>query len=245
MLVTTRWRGQANVAPVAWHMPVSTNPALVAIAVEHSRFTAEMISHAQEFALNFPTRPMLHHVQYLGAFSGEDIDKFEATQLETFAPQKITAPLLSACCAWVECEVVEVMPIGDHLLFIGLVVSVQADPDAATEDGWVVGPEEESRPLHFLGGHRYSALQRVLEARMPRDFEAPERALADALVEELELSRDARERRAERLDALQREVQRGNIVDVSELELEMTDDDALDLSMGKFIGDPEPGEDET
>lgn len=235
VLVTSRWRGQANVMPVAWYMPVSTNPPLIAISVNHKRFSAEMISHSQEFALNFPTRPLLHHVQYLGSLSGEHIDKFEATQLETFSPQKITAPLLSACAAWIECEVVEVVPLGDHLVFVGLAVAVQADPAAAQEEGWTIGDEVETRPLHFLGGHRYSTLQHVVEARLPRDFEAPERALADLLEEELELSRDARERRAERLDALQREVQRGNIVDVHELELELTDDDVLDLSQGHVL----------
>ena len=35
-----------------------------------------MISHAEEFALNFPGRPLLHHVQYLGSMSGADVDKF-------------------------------------------------------------------------------------------------------------------------------------------------------------------------
>ena len=67
VLVTTMYRGQENVMPVAWHMPVSVDPPLVAIAVEQSRHTADLIRHAQEFALNFPTRPLLHHVQYLGA----------------------------------------------------------------------------------------------------------------------------------------------------------------------------------
>jgi flavin reductase (DIM6/NTAB) family NADH-FMN oxidoreductase RutF len=233
-LVTSRWRGQANVMPIAWHTPVSSQPPLVAIAVEHSRFTAEMISHAQEFALNFPTRPLLHHVQYLGALSGEHIDKFEATQLETFSPEKITAPLLSACSAWIECEVVEVIPLGDHILFVGLVVAVQADPDVAGEDGWVLHTHEEEKPLHFLGGNRYSSLHRLLEARMPLDHEAPERVLAERMAEELELTRDARERREERLEALRREVQRGNIVDVSELDSDL-DDDALDLSQGIVI----------
>src|SRR5262245_45934651 len=80
-LVTTADRGVANVIPVAWHMPVSARPPLVAVAIEQSRHSAEMISHSEQFALNFPTRALLHHVQYLASISGSEIDKFEATQL--------------------------------------------------------------------------------------------------------------------------------------------------------------------
>lgn len=227
--------------PLAWHMPVSSDPPLVAIAIEQSRHTADMISHAQEFAINVPTRPLLHHVQYLGAMRGDEVDKFEATRLETFSASKITAPLLSACCAWAECEVIEVLPLGDHILFVGLVANVQVDPESFGEDGWRIETDEEHRPLHFLGGNRYSTLHRVLEARMPRDFEAPERILQERLEEELELSREARERREERLDALQREVQRGNIVDIDEIELELGPDETLDLSRGHIV---RGGEDE-
>lgn len=236
VLVTTAWRGRTNVMPLAWHMPVSTDPSMIAIAVEQSRHTAEMIRRSQEFALNFPTRPLLHHVQYLGSLHGDRVDKIEATQLETFAPTKVTAPLLSACAAWVECSVIEVMPLGDHTLFVALVNAVQVDP-ASFDDGWLVGPEE-TRPLHFLGGNRYSFLSRVVEARVPLQTEAPERILRERLAEELELTRDARERREERLDALRREVEEGRALDLSGLELEVSPETVLDLSRGHVIGEP-------
>ncbi|MFA7249353.1 MAG: flavin reductase family protein [Dehalococcoidia bacterium] len=236
VLVTTTWRGRTNVMPLAWHMPVSVDPPMVAIAVEQSRHTAEMIRHSQEFALNFPTRPLLHHVQYLGSLRGDRVDKIEAAQLETFPPEQITAPLLSACAAWVECSVVEVMPLGDHVLFVALVNAVRVNP-ASFDDAWIVGPEE-TRPLHFLGGNRYSFLSRIVEARMPQHAEAPERILRERLAEELELTRDARERREERLDALKREVEEGRALDLTGLEIEVSPESLLDLSRGHVIGEP-------
>ena len=239
VLVTTAWRGRTNVMPLAWHMPISTDPPMIAIAVEQSRHTAEMIRHSQEFALNFPTRPLLHHVQYLGSLHGDRVDKIEATQLETFAPMKGSAPLLSACAAWVECSVVEVMPLGDHILFVALVGAVQVDP-ASFDDGWIVGPEE-TRSLHFLGGNRYSFLSRVAEARIPQHADAPERILREFLAEELELTRDARDKREERLDALKREVEDGRALDLSGLELEVSPESVLDLTHGHVIGEPPRG----
>jgi flavin reductase (DIM6/NTAB) family NADH-FMN oxidoreductase RutF len=238
-LVTTSWRGRANVMPLAWHTPLSADPALVGIAVEQSRYTADVIRHSQEFALNIPPRPLLHHVQYLGAMRGEDVDKFEATQLETFAPTHVTAPLIAGCVAWLECEVQEVLTFGDHDFFVALVAAVHVDP-AAFGDRWL--PErtpEESRPLHFLGGHDYSSLHRLFEAKLPGVSEAPERVLRERLAEELELTREARERREERRAELERELERGHIVDVSELEpeFEVEADERLDLSKGLILGE--------
>ena len=236
VLLTSAWRGRTNVMPLAWHMPISTDPPMLAIAVERSRHTAEMIQHSQEFALNFPTRPLLHHVQYLGSMHGDRVDKVEATQLETFQPQKVIAPLLAACAAWVECTVVEVMPLGDHILFVALIAAVQVDPDSF-DDGWLLGPEE-TRPLHDLGGTRYSVLSRVVEARVPQAADAPERILRERLAEELELTRDARDKREERLDALKREVEAGRALDLAGLELEISPEHVLDLTHGHVLGEP-------
>ena len=236
-LVTSTWHGAASVMPLAWHMPVSSDPPLVAIAVERSRHSADVIAHAQEFALNFPTRPLLHHVQYLGALHGDRVDKFEATQLEVFAPTHISAPLIVGCAGWVECEVQEALPFGDHVLFIGLVVAVRVNA-AAFGERWRTGGHEEDQPLLFLGGNHYSTFLRALEAKVPRDFEAPERVLHEWLGEELELTREARERREERLGALERDVERGNVVDLSELEspTEAAAESPIDLSKGVVLG---------
>lgn len=236
VLVTTTWRGRPNVMPLSWYTPLSSDPPLIGIAVEQSRHTAEMISHSQEFALNFPKRPYVHHVQYLGSLRGESIDKFEATQWSTFTPTSITSPLLDGCAGWIECQVVQVTPLGDHMLFVGEVVAVRVDPDSYDDDlrQWRFG-EPDDRVLHFLGGNRYSTLNRPIEARLPRDFEAPERILRERVEEELELSREARERREERVEALHEEVRRGNVVDVDDLALDLDDADILDLSKGAVL----------
>ena len=212
-LVTTSFRGVHNVLPLAWCAPLSSDPPLIGISVEQSRHSVDMISHSEEFALNFPTRSLMHHVQYLGSLTGADIDKFEATQLETFDATSVAAPLISGCVAWIECEVQEVIPLGDHVLFAGLPVAIHVDP-ASFDERWLVG-EEEARPLHFLGGNFYSTLSGVLEARVPQRSEAPERVLAERIEEELELTREARERREEMIAELEREVEAGNVIDVS------------------------------
>jgi len=233
-LVTTHDRGADNVLPVAWHMPLSVVPPLVGIALEQSRHSLDMIRASEQFTVNIPTRTLLHHVQYLGAYSGEEIDKLEATQLELFAASHVDAPLIQGCAAWIECELREVLPLGDHVLCVGLAVAVHVDP-AAFDERWLLSGDEHS-PLHYLGGHEYAQLGHVLEARVPRPSEAPEEVLAERIAEELDLTEEARERRDERRDAVLREVEAGNIVDVSALAA--AELSGLDLATGVIIGEP-------
>ena len=235
-LVTARDRGADNVLPVAWHTPLSLAPPLVGVALERSRHSLDMIRASEQFAINIPTRELLHHVQYLGSFSGAEIDKFEAAQLETFAAVHVDAPLLRRCAAWIECELRDTLPFGDHELCVGLAVAVHADAEAFG-DRWLPG---ERGPLHYLGGALYAQLGPPLEARVPRPFEAPEQALAERIAEELELTGEARERRAERLGEIEREIEAGNVVDLA-----AAGDEPLpppDLAAGVIVGEPRPPE---
>lgn len=238
-LVTARHAGHENVLPVAWHTPLSATPPLIGIAIEQSRYSVELISHGEEFAINIPPALLVHHVQYLGALSGEHIDKFEVTQLETFPALHITAPLLRDCVAWIECEVQQVLPVGDHLLYVGLPRAVRVD-GRAFDQRWRADASRELRPLHYLGGESYAVLDEHIEARTPKPSEAPERVLQERVAEALELTREAQERREELMGQLRDEVAAGNVVDLSGSE--QAELPELDLSLGIVVGDLPEGE---
>src|SRR5205085_4671143 len=93
-LVTTAWHGAQNVMPAAFVAPLSIDPPLIGVAVHPARHTHDMIRFSEEFALNIPTRELLHHVQYLGSVTGAELDKLELTRLPTFRARKVDAPLL-------------------------------------------------------------------------------------------------------------------------------------------------------
>lgn len=200
VLVTTSWRGNQNVMPAAFVTPLSIDPPLVGVAVHPSRHTHDMIKYSEEFALNVPTRQLLHHVQYVGSVSGVELNKMELTRLPTFAARKVDAPLLEACVGWIECGVHDAFTIGDHTLFVGKVVAAQAEKDAFDETWLLADPEE--RPLHYLGINLYATLGERMEARIPeaadikRDVEEGAATLGDA--EEAEQRREQTERETER-----------------------------------------------
>ena len=104
-LVTTSWRSNTNVMPAAFVTPLSFEPPLIGVAVHPSRHTHDMIKYSEEFALNIPSRELLHHCQYLGSLTGRDSNKLELTKLPTFRARHVDAPLLEGCVGYIECGV--------------------------------------------------------------------------------------------------------------------------------------------
>jgi flavin reductase (DIM6/NTAB) family NADH-FMN oxidoreductase RutF len=195
MLVTSSYKGTHNVFPVAYSMVLSIVPPLVGIAVHPSRYSADVIRKTDEFALNIPSRELLHHVQYLGSLSGASFDKLELTKLPTFRSRLLNTVLLEGCVGWVECSLQDMIEMGDHLLCVGRVVAVSAD-DEAFDDHWLL-KDNDSKPLHYLGDNHYALLDQVMDARIPKSAEEYGKRLSEAVEEQLELTRDAEEQRGE------------------------------------------------
>jgi len=203
VLVTTSWHAKANVMPVAYAVPLSFKPPLVGIAVHPSRHTHDMIRFSEEFAINVPGRSLIHHVQYLGSVSGQELDKFELTKLPTFKARKVGAPLIEGCIGYIECGLEDALRIGDHTLFVGRVVAASAD-DEAFDETWLLA-DDDYKPLHYLGLSRYAILSETLEARVPQPAEEAEEKLEEAVEEQLELGREEEEKRREEEERRRRE----------------------------------------
>jgi flavin reductase (DIM6/NTAB) family NADH-FMN oxidoreductase RutF len=195
LLVSSSYRGRHNVMPVAYAMNLSIVPPLIGIAVHPGRHTTDIIRKTNEFAINIPTRELLHHVQYLGTLSGADFDKLELTNLPTFQARRVGTVLLEGCVGWIECSLEDMVEMGDHFLAVGRVVAVSAD-DEAFEDHWLL-KDNDLKPLHYLGNNYYALLDYVMEARIPKTAEEYGKRLDEAVAEQLELTRDAEEQREE------------------------------------------------
>ena len=167
-LVTTRWRGQTDVMSAIWIASVSRIPPLIAVAVHPSRHTSDMIRFSEEFAISIPGRELLNHCQYFGVVSGRDVNKMELSRLNTFKANKVEAPLIEGCLAYIECGLEDALRLGDHTLFVGRVAAVQAEREAFDE-GWTL--DDDWKPLHYLGQDRYSFLGDPIRAQLKMDEE--------------------------------------------------------------------------
>jgi flavin reductase (DIM6/NTAB) family NADH-FMN oxidoreductase RutF len=161
-IVTTSWRGMPNAAPVAWTAPLSMEPPLVGCVIHPHRHTADMIRFSEEFAINIPGPALVKQTAFLGSQTGLNTNKLEAAGLELFSGQRIDAPLIEGCLAWIECGLQDVIAIGDHTLFVGKVVRVQA-LDEAYAQRWLL-KERRYSPLTYIGGTTYAVVGDETEA---------------------------------------------------------------------------------
>lgn len=166
-IVTTSWRGMPNAAPIAWTAPLSMTPPLVGLVIHPHRHTADMIRFSEEFAINIPGPSLLKQTAFLGSQTGLNTNKLEAAGLELFSGQRIEAPLIEGCLAWIECGLQDVIAIGDHTMFVGRVVRVQALEEAYAQH-WLLESRKYS-PLTYIGGLKYAVIGDPLEATIEVD----------------------------------------------------------------------------
>lgn len=129
-LVTCKGKNEkTNVMAVAWIIPISVNPPLLAMSIHPERYSHDLIIESKEFVVNIPTFKMIHKVLFCGRRSGRDHEKFKETLLSPQKAQKVRAPIIKECIAHIECKLVENIKTGDHTLIIGHIVAAYALED--------------------------------------------------------------------------------------------------------------------
>ena len=112
-----------NIITIAWHMPVSFNPNLYAISVGKTRFSCEVIKKSKAFAVNFISFELKDKALIVGTKSGAHIDKFKEAGLTKEECSSIDCPRIKEALAYLECEVINEVDVGDHILYIGKVLN--------------------------------------------------------------------------------------------------------------------------
>ena len=153
-LVSTAFHGRRNVMAASWVMPLDFDPPKVIAVVDGSTFTRELIDASGEFALNVPFRRIADKVLAAGSVSGRDGDKFAHAGLATFPAERIGAPLVRDCAAWLECKVIpESRNQQAYDLFLAEVVAAWADPSVFSDGRWHFA-DDAQRTIHYrAGGH--------------------------------------------------------------------------------------------
>ena len=130
-----------NIVTIAWHMPVSYDPLMFAIALSNKRFSHKLISKSKVFAINFMPASFKKQILFCGKNSGELVDKFGKTGLTKEESEKIDCPRINEAIAFLECEVVEEFNAGDHVVFVGKVLNS--------------GQKKKAKRLYHLGGDKF------------------------------------------------------------------------------------------
>lgn len=127
VLVSCGTMDAPNLITVAWTGTLCTNPTIVYVSIRPERYSHELISRTGKFAINLTTKDMVKATDFCGVKSGRDLDKFSETGLTPIKGSLIDVPIVDESPLSLECEVMEVKPLGSHDLFIAKVVGVSVD----------------------------------------------------------------------------------------------------------------------
>lgn len=139
-----------NIITLAWVGTVCSNPPMISISIRPSRYSHEIITASKELVINIPDAKMTEACDFCGTHSGRDIDKFKALNLTKEKGFTVNTPLIKECPVNIECKVSKVINLGTHDMFIGEVVSTDADAEVIFSDG-EIDYEKISMLSYFMG----------------------------------------------------------------------------------------------
>jgi len=147
--------GRPNIITLAWAMPTSVNPPLVAVSIRPERHSHGLIEETKEFVVNVPTMDILKETLFCGRRSGREYDKFKETGLRSSPARRVKTPIIKECVAHLECKLHSQFTTGDHTIFVGEVVEAYADKEAFTD----VYDLKKASMIFHLGGDEFATLK--------------------------------------------------------------------------------------
>lgn len=119
--------GRRNLMTLNWATQVATEPKLVAVSVQSSAVTHQLIEEGGVFSLNILKRAdrsvVRKFVKPVDPSEVEVDGSGRGTMREVGVRPEVTgAPVVSGALGWLDCEVRQAVPLGSHSLFVGEVV---------------------------------------------------------------------------------------------------------------------------
>lgn len=143
--VTSRNGEEVNAMALTWVIQVSFEPRLLAIAVQKTSYSYQLIEKGKVFILNIFNQDDFELVKPVTKGRSKRPDKMEGIK---YSLQSITgAPIFEGAAAYLECKVTNTFDIGgDHNIVIGEVVGAgikkegeAADTLSLLDIGWSYG----------------------------------------------------------------------------------------------------------
>ncbi len=166
-LITSDGPHGPNVMSAEWTHHLSYAPSLIATCIRDADATAKNIEQSKAFGVNLAAEGQNVICSAAGGETGLEVDKIavlKALGIEFYPGTKINAPMIKGVAMNAECRLVQALPLGDHITFIGAVVEISAD--------------ENAKPLVYHSG-KYWTLGAPVQKPPPDVLAAIERLVAE------------------------------------------------------------------
>ena len=122
-ILTAQHAGRSSGLLVSWVQQAAFTPPTLTVGLKRGRPIGALINDSRHFLLNVIGENEVKMLQHFG--------KGYSVKEDAFAGLEIAAtdfgPLLKACRAFLGCQVRQVVPVGDHDLYVAEVVVAEAD----------------------------------------------------------------------------------------------------------------------
>lgn len=129
--------GTPNAMNVAWGGLCSSKPPAIAISIRTERRTYLNILEKNAFTVNIASEAVMAEADYFGVVSGNQVKKFDHIDLSAVKANYVDAPYIAELPLALECKVMQVIKVGQHMHVIGEIVNVIADETVLDEKGRV------------------------------------------------------------------------------------------------------------
>ena len=123
--------GGTNLMAVSWWTYLSNHPPMLGVCLSKKGLTGSLIEKTGEFALNVVSEELKDTAIKCGSCSGRTVDKAAEFGIPLEAASVIKAQTVSGSRVVLECRLVNKAEAGDHVFYMGEIVAIHGDPDAA------------------------------------------------------------------------------------------------------------------
>ncbi|VVC02906.1 FMN reductase (NADH) RutF [Candidatus Burarchaeum australiense] len=131
-LITSDGPWGPNIMCAEWSRHISYSPSIMLLNLHAVDATADNILKSREFGINLAAENQAQLCSAAGGSTGKQVDKIgllKALGAEFYAAKKIRAPMLKGASMNAECKLVKSEMVGDHVMFVGELVEISADPN--------------------------------------------------------------------------------------------------------------------
>lgn len=166
-LITSDGPYGPNVMAAEWTHHLSYAPSLIAACISGDDATARNIQESKAFGVNLAAEGHNAICSVAGGQTGVEVDKIavlKALGVEFYPAKQINVPMIRGAAMNAECRLVQALPLGDHIAFVGEVIEISAD--------------EHAKPLVYHNG-KYWTLGAPVQKPPPDVLASIERSVAE------------------------------------------------------------------
>ena len=149
-----------NIITISWTGTINTNPAMCYISVRPSRHSYQLIKDSKSFVINLTTKDLAKATDWCGVKSGQDFDKFKELNLTAQKAKFVDAPMIIESPVNIECEVIEIKPLGSHDMFIAEIKAVHVDENLIDKTTGALDLRQ-TNPISYIHGAYYETGSKI------------------------------------------------------------------------------------